>query len=128
MTTALATSSLREGSVTELRVDVENTSQTDAASPVAIVGVPAGLEVRHDQLKELVKSGSIAAYEVLGREVVLYWRQLKAGEHVSVPLSCLAAVPGRYTAPSSRVYEYYTDENKRWVAGVTAEVAAATKP
>ena len=39
----------------------------------------------------------------------------------------MAAIELPYTAPSSRVYAYYTDENKRWVAGVTAEVAAATK-
>jgi hypothetical protein len=39
-------------------------------SPVAIVGVPGGLEVRHDQLKALVRSGRIDAYEVIGREVV----------------------------------------------------------
>jgi len=31
---------------------------------VAIVGLPGGLEPRHDQLKELVKAGRIAAYEV----------------------------------------------------------------
>jgi len=72
------------------------------------------LEVRHDQLKELVKSGKIAAYEVIGREVVLYWRSLDGGQKVELPISLTAAIPGRYTAPASRAYLYYTDEYKAW--------------
>jgi alpha-2-macroglobulin-like protein len=106
-----------EGNVTEARVRVANTSEKDAASPIAIVGIPGGLEVRHDQLKELVKAGKIDAYEVNGREVVLYWRQLKANTNADISLSLLAAVPGAYTAPASRTYEYYTDEYKQWIDG-----------
>jgi len=39
-----------------------------------------------------------------------------------LPLSVVAAIPGRYIAPASRVYEYYTDEHKRWVDGVTVDI------
>ena len=39
----------------------------------------------HEAIKiELVKQGKIAAYEVIGREVVLYWRVLKAEERVEL--------------------------------------------
>ena len=78
--------------------------------------------MRHDQLKELVKQAKIAAYEVKGREVILYWRVLKAEERVELPLSLIAAVPGKYTAPASRAYLYYTDEYKAWVPPVTVTV------
>jgi len=122
LATKLTDAKIREGDATEMRVEVANITDADAPMPVAIVGIPGGLEVRHDQLKELVKSGKIDAYEVRGREVVLYWRQIKAKRTVSLPLSVVAAIPGRYTAPSSRVYEYYTDENKRWVDGVNVEI------
>jgi len=90
---------------------------------MAIVGLPGGLEPRHDQLKELVKKGKIDAYEVIGREVALYWRTLPGDAKVEVPLSLIAAVPGTYTGPASRAYLYYTDEHKRWVDGVHAEIA-----
>jgi uncharacterized protein YfaS (alpha-2-macroglobulin family) len=106
-----------EGTVTEADVTVTNSAKEGIPTPVAIVGIPGGLEVRHDQLKELVKSGKIDAYEVKGREVILYWRQLKAAQEVRLPLSLVAAVPGTYTAPASRAYLYYTDEFKDWVAG-----------
>ena len=116
---------LVEGGITEARVrGGQYVPRKDAASPVAIIGIPGGLEVRHDQLKELVKAGKIDAYEVNGREVVLYWRQIKAGVKEEVSLSLVAAVPGTYTAPASRVYEYYTDEFKQWVDGSNVTISA----
>ena len=83
---------------------------------------PAGLEVRHDQLKELVSSDRISAYEVVGREVILYWRALKADEKRIIPISLTATIPGIYTGPASRVYLYYTDEHKHWQNGHSVTV------
>lgn len=113
---SLASGKVAEGQVVEANVTVKNTAGDEIIpTPIAIVGIPAGLEVRHDQLKELVKAKRIAAYEVIGREVVLYWRELQAEKQVVVPLSLVAAVPGTYTGPASRAYLYYTDEFKTWV-------------
>jgi hypothetical protein len=109
---------IQEGGVTEAIVSIANKSDQVIPTPVAIVGIPGGLEVRHDQLKELVKAGRIDAYEVIGREVVLYWRHLKAKDNFDLPLSLVAAVPGIYTGPASRAYLYYTDEYKNWAPGV----------
>ncbi|HIM31677.1 MAG TPA: A-macroglobulin complement component [Planctomycetes bacterium] len=105
---------LTEGTATEANVTVINRSDSEVASPVAIIGVPGGLEVRHDQLKELVKADTIAAYEVIGREIILYWRVLDAEQRVELPLSLIAEIPGDYTGPASRAYLYYTDEFKQW--------------
>jgi hypothetical protein len=101
---------------------VTNRSATPVPSPVAIIGLPGGLEPRHDQLKELVKRGTVDAYEVRGREVVLYWRALRGSQERRVPLSLLAAVPGHFTGPASRAYLYYTDEHKVWVAPLVATI------
>ncbi len=121
---ALRDREVEEGGVTEAAVAVVNRTGETIPMPVAIVGVPGGLEVRHDQLKELVKAGKIAAYEVLGRDVVLYWRALKPEERVELPISLIAAVPGTYTSPASRAYLYYTDEHKHWVEGMKVEIRA----
>jgi uncharacterized protein YfaS (alpha-2-macroglobulin family) len=122
--TVLKDAQIVEGGITETRVEVANNSPKDAATPVAIVGIPGGLEVRHDQLKELVKAGKVDAYEVNGREVVLYWRQIKSGTKKELSISLTAAVPGTYTAPASRTYEYYTDEFKQWAEGATVKITA----
>lgn len=114
-----------EGEATEANVTVINRSDGPVPSPVAIIGVPGGLEVRHDQLKELVEADRIAAYEVIGREIVLYWRVLDAEQRVDLPLSLVAEIPGTYTAPASRAYLYYTDELKRWAAPLRVQIHAA---
>jgi uncharacterized protein YfaS (alpha-2-macroglobulin family) len=120
--TKLVDGEVEEGAATEANVVVINKSDEAIPTPIAIVGIPGGLEVRHDQLKELVEAEKIAAYEVKGREVVLYWRSLKAEERVELPLSLIAAVPGTYTAPASRAYLYYTDEHKTWTDGMKVEI------
>ncbi|MBL7076132.1 MAG: A-macroglobulin complement component [Kiritimatiellae bacterium] len=123
ITVALPAGLVEEGGVTEATVIVSNRAEDEIIpTPIAIVGIPGGLEVRHDQLKELVKAERIAAYEVLGREVVLYWRDLDAEQTVEIPISLVAAIPGTYTAPASRAYLYYTDEDKTWATPLTSTV------
>jgi uncharacterized protein YfaS (alpha-2-macroglobulin family) len=121
--TELEDRKLTEGGITEINVQVFNTAKDPVPTPVAIIGVPGGLEVRHDQLKELKKAGRIAAYEVIGRDVVLYWRELAPKQKVALPMSLVAAVPGTYTAAASRSYEYYADEFKQWAPGLKVEIA-----
>jgi uncharacterized protein YfaS (alpha-2-macroglobulin family) len=123
LTVKMAQNKVVEGSATEANVTMVNTDKEVIPNPVAIVGLPGGMEPRHDQLKELVKKGKIDAYEVRGREVVLYWRTLAGQAKVDVPISLIAAVPGSYTGPASRAYLYYTDEHKRWVDGLHVEIA-----
>ncbi|RKH69018.1 MG2 domain-containing protein [Corallococcus llansteffanensis] len=122
----LAKTDLTEGEPTEARVVMINRTGQRLPTAVAIFGVPGGLEVRHDQLKELVKRQVVDAYEVLGRDVVLYWRGMEPRKRIDVPLSLVAAVPGTYTGPASRAYLYYADEHKTWNEGV--KVSIAPKP
>ena len=68
------------------------------------------------------RAGKKAAYEVIGREVVLYWRDMAAQAKVKLSISLVAAVPGAYTGPASRAYQYYTDEFKHWVAGLEVTI------
>jgi uncharacterized protein YfaS (alpha-2-macroglobulin family) len=118
---------IAEGELVEAYATITNRSKQPVPTPVAIVGLPGGLEPRHDQLKELVKKGTIDAYEVIGRDVVLYWRGLDGAQQVSVPLSLVAAVPGTYTGPASRAYLYYTDEHKTWVGGLKATITPSAR-
>ncbi|MDB4730280.1 MG2 domain-containing protein [bacterium] len=122
---ALANRKIEEGASTEVNVSLFNTTSQKIPTPTAIIGIPGGLEVRHDQLKELVAAGKIAAYEVRGREVILYWLALEAEQRVDVPISLIAAIPGTYSGPASRAYLYYTDEHKIWCDGLAAKISPA---
>jgi len=120
----LAQTRVIEGASTEAEVTVSNEAGDVVPNPVAVVGLPGGMEPRHDQLKELIKKGKIDAYEVNGSKIVLYWRTLPKDAKVSVLLSVIAAVPGTYRGPASCAYLYYTDEHKKWVDGLQVEIAA----
>ncbi|MFI4860399.1 MAG: alpha-2-macroglobulin family protein, partial [Phycisphaerales bacterium JB063] len=111
-----------EGETTEINVTVTNVTAEGLPTPLAIVGIPGGLEPRYDQLKELVEAGTIASFEVIGRDVVLYWREMQPEQVVELPISCVAAVPGTYTGPASRAYLYYTNEHKQWADGLTVQI------
>ena len=123
LVTRLSDTEVNEGESLEMEA-VVTVGEKNAPTPIAIIGIPAGLEVRYDQLKELVGAARISAYEVIGREVILYWRALKAGEKRIIPISLIAAIPGAYTGPASRAYLYYTDEHKHWEKGVSVIVRA----
>ena len=81
---------------------------------IAILGLPAGLEPRPDQLEDLKYAGTFDYYESRAREVICYWRALRPKQEVTVKLDLVAAVPGDYTGPASRTYLYYTSEQKQW--------------
>ncbi|MCQ2397472.1 MAG: A-macroglobulin complement component, partial [Lentisphaeria bacterium] len=120
--TALSKTEAIEGEPLQLLVKVTNASQEEANMPLAVVAIPGGLEVQHDQLKELVKAGRIAAYEVIDNAVVLYWRGLKAAESLQVPLAMTAVIPGEYTAAASRAYLYYSDNEKQYKPGTAIKI------
>jgi uncharacterized protein YfaS (alpha-2-macroglobulin family) len=122
--TKLKDAEMAEGGITEVDATVTNLTDQTVPTPIAIIGLPGGLEVRYDQLKELVKAQRIAAYEVRGREVILYWRDLQPRACVQIPLSVTAAIPGVFTGPASRAYLYYSDEFKQWNAGMKVTIKA----
>jgi len=51
LATSLPASKVKEGDTADIRVEVANATDKDVPMPVAIVGVPGGVEVRFDQLR-----------------------------------------------------------------------------
>ncbi|HUT10712.1 MAG TPA: alpha-2-macroglobulin family protein [Thermoguttaceae bacterium] len=123
LTTELKRQQVAAGETVELSAELTNVN-ADEGQPmtIAILGLPAGLEVRPDQLKELKESGTFDYYETRAREVICYWRSLAPGKKVPIRLDLVAAVPGRYTGPASRAYLYYTSEQKQWAEPLEVEI------
>ncbi|MGE3767251.1 MAG: A-macroglobulin complement component, partial [Kofleriaceae bacterium] len=121
--TKLATQSAKLGEGVRMDVRVTNTTNVGIPMTLARVGLPGGLTFQTWQLQELRDKGIIDFYETRPREVILYFRSLAPKASKDVPLELLASVPGSFTAPASRVYLYYTNEHKAWVAPTTIRVA-----
>jgi hypothetical protein len=130
--TALAKGQVEEGEAVRLTVKVENVSGKDEGMAVAVVGLPGGLTVPTDmkQLKDYARvpeDGSrplVSAFEIRGRELVLYWRDLAKGQKVEVPVDLICRVPGEYSGPASRAYLYYNADHKHWVEPLKVTITA----
>jgi alpha-2-macroglobulin-like protein len=122
LVTRLASAKVKAGETVALSAELTNTADAQPMT-MAILGLPAGLEPRPDQLEELKKGGTVDYYETRPREVICYWRGLAPKRHVSLKLDLTAAVPGRYTGPASRAYLYYTPENKQWCDPLAVEIS-----
>jgi hypothetical protein len=122
LTTKLGAAKVRAGETVPLTAQLTNVTDKGQPMTVAILGLPAGLQPRADQLEELKKAKTIDYYETRAREVICYWRSLAPAKTVDVKLDLVAEWPGRYTAPASRAYLYYTAEQKNWAPPVAVEV------
>ena len=129
LTTELNLAEVGEGNPIQLDLTLTNMQDKGHGMAVAIVGIPAGLKLPEDmkQLKALTEipangKPKVGHWEIRGRELILYWRDLAPKQEVSLTLDLLADVPGEYHGPASRAYLYYTPEHKMWVAPLAVRV------
>jgi hypothetical protein len=132
LSTKLDRAQAAEGETVRLTATVENKSGKGQGMAVAIIGLPGGLIVPEDmkQLKEMAalreegtRPGLISAFEIRGRELVLYWRDLAPDQKITVNLDLICRIPGEYRGPASRSYLYYNADRKFWTAPLAVTVA-----
>ena len=121
-----------EGETVRVSAVVENKSGKGQGMAVAILGLPGGLALPEDlrQLKDRArlrdndtKPGVISAFELRGRELVLYWRDLAPDQKIEVNLDLICRIPGEYRGPASRAYLYYNADHKYWVEPLSVTIA-----
>jgi uncharacterized membrane protein YgcG len=124
LTTKMANTKAKEGQALTVTATLENTSGKEQGMAVAIIGLPGGcsLPVDLQELRNLVKAGKIDAFEVKGRELVLYWRGLAKDARHEVNVNVICQVPGQYRGPASRAYLYYNADERWWVEPLGVEI------
>lgn len=118
----------REGETVKLSATLENVSGQHQGLAVAIFGLPAGLSFPDGgaQLNALApKAGKFSAWELRGRELVLYWRDLSAHAKVEMDFDLVCRMPGLYYGPASRAYAYYDADRKTWVDPLSLRIHPA---
>ncbi|MFT6082162.1 MAG: hypothetical protein ACJAQZ_004240 [Planctomycetota bacterium] len=125
VTATLRKTQVQEGQTVALDVVVENVTDNELPTPMAIIGLPAGLELPTSVIEDLHKAEKFSYWELKGRELILYWRKMDAGAKHELTFDLIARVPGTSTGPASRTYLYYTPEQKRWSAPLTVTVTSA---
>jgi hypothetical protein len=127
-----------EGDGVRLTATLENVAGKGLPMTVAVIGLPAGLKVPEDmkQLKEMAKlrktgpngeleASEISYFEIRGRELVLYWRDVKPEAKVNLTIDLIAEIPGEFRGPASRAYLYYNADHKHWIEPLAITISAA---
>ncbi len=109
-----ARSGVPVGATIRVTAELENVSRQGHAMAVAVIGLPGGVEPRLARLDELKLAGHFDYYELRGRDVVFYWRNISPDFKESIEFDVTAVIPGNYTGPASKAYLYYTAEEKCW--------------
>ncbi|MFT6160810.1 MAG: hypothetical protein ACJA00_003403, partial [Myxococcota bacterium] len=120
--TSLSDTQVSMGETVRLTATLDNQAGRIVPSPIARIGLPAGLTAQTWQLQELQDRGEIAFFETRPREVTLYWDGLHADSAHEVNLDLVATVPGVFTGPASSAYPYYNDDEMAWQPGLVVTV------
>ena len=124
LSTRLSSSSLKVGQSVDFKAELTNVSHDDLPLVVALIRLPAGLEVSPEQAAQLKQSGVVDSIEICPGEVVCCWRRLPAKKSVSLNLRPMATMFGKTTSRPSRAYVCYQTELECWSEPVAIEIRA----
>ena len=110
------------GTTLMLSVKLINLTDTEQPTTAAVLGLPAGLEVRTEHLARLRQIGTIDYYQTGPRKLVLYLRKLAPNQEVELNVELIAAIPGKYTGPASRVYLNTPTRLEHWNEPLSVEI------
>ena len=114
ISTQLATKQCKVGETVRLTTTLTNKTTEPLPSTMAIIGIPAGLSPQLWQLKELRDKKICDYYEIFNGYLVLHYATLTPKDIKTIHLDLKAELPGKYEAPASSSFLYYTNELKNW--------------
>jgi uncharacterized protein YfaS (alpha-2-macroglobulin family) len=120
--TRLTSNKVKVNETVRLAITLQNTENKGQPSPIAIIGIPAGLSLQAWQLKELQEKQVFDYYEIKDDNLVLYYREMGPKEVKNINLDLKAEIPGIYNANISKSYLYYSPEKYTSIKGITIEI------
>lgn len=112
--TTLDQNTARIGETVRLSAVLENTSAETQASPMVVLGTPAGLTLQPWQLKQLIDEKKCDFYELWDGFAVFHFEKLAAGESRALHLDLRADIAGTFEAPASQAFLYYSNDQRVW--------------
>jgi len=120
--TELSQTKLGVGETVRLLTTLQNETALPQASPLVVLGIPAGLSLQVWQLKKLVDEKHCDFYELWDGYVVFHFEQLGPNESRQLALDLRADVAGKFESPASQAYLYYENEQRVWSKPARVEI------
>ncbi|GAB4493105.1 MAG: hypothetical protein OHK0019_16360 [Saprospiraceae bacterium] len=112
--TSLEKTSAKVGETVRLRAVLKNQTAENQASPMVVLGIPAGLTLQPWQLKKLVDEKQCDSYELWDGFAVFHFEKIIANETRELHLDLRADVAGSFEAPASQAFLYYSNDQRVW--------------
>ncbi|MEQ1746299.1 MAG: carboxypeptidase regulatory-like domain-containing protein [Saprospiraceae bacterium] len=112
--THLSEAQVGVGGTVRLSAVLQNTSKEQLASPMVVLGIPAGLSLQPWQLKQLVDEKQCDFYELWDGFAVFHFEGLPAGESRRIDLDMRADISGAFEAPAAQAFLYYENDKRIW--------------
>lgn len=112
--TELGKTTARVGETVRLSTVLKNESKEMVASPMVVLGIPAGLNLQPWQLKKLMDEKHCDFYELWDGYAVFHFEKLAAGESRILNLDLRADIMGTFEAPASQAFLYYQNDQRVW--------------
>jgi uncharacterized protein YfaS (alpha-2-macroglobulin family) len=113
---------LAVGDVLKVKAKALNRMDQSAVMVMLELPVPAGFAPVLDEFEQMQEKGVAAKFQVLPGSVLVYLRDLPAGQPLEFGYQLRATMAGNVTAPAARVYEYYDPDRQGQSAAVRIKV------
>lgn len=112
--TLLAQNETAVGNTVRLSAVLKNETGSALASPMVVLGIPAGLTLQPWQLKQLGEQKKWDFYELWDGFAVFHFESLAPNETRRIDLDLRADISGVFEAPASQAFLYYDNDQRVW--------------
>lgn len=117
LTTKLSKQEVKVNEFVRMEIVMKNTFLSGHPMSMIEIGIPGGLSLQPNQLKELKDKGVYDFYEIFDNRLVIYYRELGPYEEKFINLDLKAEIPGDYEGAASSTYLYYLPDSRHWLKG-----------
>jgi hypothetical protein len=113
-TTNISETQVNTSGIVRFTTRLSNSTSATLASPMVVLGLPAGLSLQPWQLKKLQEEHLIDFYEIWDGFIVFHFENLAANSTRILNLDLRADIAGTFESPASLAYLYYNNEERIW--------------
>ncbi|WP_437603905.1 MG2 domain-containing protein [Sorangium sp. So ce590] len=104
--------SLYVNDIVTASLNVRNTTSSAQSMVLVTVGLPPGFQLLTEDLQQYIAAGLLSRFEITGKQLILYVKEIPAGGAASFDYRLQATMPVRAEDGGAEVHPYYQPEQQ----------------
>ncbi|WP_437581534.1 MG2 domain-containing protein [Sorangium sp. So ce887] len=104
--------SLYVNDIVTASLNVRNTTSSAQSMVLVTVGLPPGFQLLTEDLQQYIAAGLLSKFEITGKQLILYVKEIPAGGAASFDYRLQATMPVRAEDGGAEVHPYYQPEQQ----------------